>query len=104
MPADTRSAVAFPCKQANGLRHKQQIWDRLCRGPATATQLMAWLYQTHPQDAPTNPRTIKVQVSQMNVQLRRYGQPFRIRSDGRGGGLEMPYRIMASWAGRNDRF
>jgi len=90
------SAVEFPCKQANGLRHKQQIWNRLQRGPATASELLRWLYQTHPQDAPTTAHTIKSQISKMNVYLRRNCFPFRIvNAGGRGGGFETPYHITA---------
>jgi hypothetical protein len=88
-------AVEFPCKQSNGLRHKQQIWDRLCRGPATASDLLRWLYQVHPQDAPKTSNTIKTQISRMNMHLRRNCYPYRIINvGGRGGGHAMPYRII----------
>ena len=88
-------AIEWPCKQQNGLRHKQQIWDRLRRGPATASQLQAWLYQTHPQDAPKTRASIKTQICKMNAYLRVHCYPYRIKNQGgRGGLFETPYRII----------
>lgn len=50
-------------------RIKQKIYDCLKRRPSTRDEIIAYVWQDHPQDAPTNIQTIANHISQLRVIL-----------------------------------
>ena len=69
---------------------ERQIYDLVRRRPRTASELMALVWQLHPQDAPDR-SNIKSHVWHMNRELRARGEMIR---SVRGSHVEEPYRLL----------